>query len=313
MSRTVAESTARELEDITTQLAWRQWRAIGGSAATNAPWRSIVDPEALVLASLFLVDREPRITEILYSWVELNADLLSVQRMKNLQKDYPPQVQERVSAFAKRARAVARHPKWRGLSDDVAEPTFTDLPEVRRAARPEARHPTNLVLRLRLALGVGTKADVLALALGSERPLTVREMADALSYTAVGIRTAVSDLASAGFMVVAGGKPAAFTAPHNEWSQLLHLPSRPRWVAWHHWFALVIGLLASSEHAALNNLGEYATDVKIRQLIARHAHFFRSAAGELSAAAFRNERGTYPEVLQALLEWARCQERQPAV
>jgi hypothetical protein len=312
MSARVAEHSAQKLEEITTQLAWRQWRAIGGSAATKERWHSIVDPEALVLASLFLVNREPRITDVLYSWVELNADLLSVQRMKNLQKDYPQQVQERVAEFATRARVLAKHPKWRSLSDDLAESTFTNLPDVRRASRLEARQPTNLVLRLRLALGVGTKADVLALMLGSERPLTIREIADALSYTSVGIRTAVSDLASAGFIVVAGGKPAAFAAPRKEWSILLHLQSQPRWVAWHHWFALVIGLLAWSEQAARKQIGEYATDVQIRELVARHAVFFRSSAGELSATAFLNERGSYPEVLHALLEWAHRQERYPA-
>jgi hypothetical protein len=313
MSRTVAEQSAHELEEITTHLAWRQWRAIGGSAATKEPWHSIVDPEALILASLFLVDREPRITEILFSWVELNAHLLSVQRLKNLQRDYPRQIHKRVADFAGKTRTLAKHPKWRSLSDEPNSHSLAVLPETRRATRPQTTQPTNLLLRLRLAFGVGTKADVLALTLGSERPVTIREIADGLSYTLVGIRSAVYDLTSAGFIIPAGGKPAAFAAPHREWDLLLDLRIRPRWVAWHHWFAFVIDYITWSEKAATRQLGDYAIDVKIRELIARHALFFRHSAHELSAAAFHGEMGSYAGVLRSLIEWAQRQEKLPAV
>ena len=307
MSQTVAEQSASALGEITTQLAWQQWRAIGGSAATKGPWPSIVDPEALILASLFLTEREPRITDVLFSWVEQNASLLSVQRMKNLQKDYPPEVQTRVSDFAGKTQALAKHPKWQSLSDDSETPSLKSLPDVRRATHRQPRLTANLMLRLRMAFGVGTKADVMTVMLGSEQPLTIREIVDALSYTSVGIRSAVNDLDRAGFILAAGGKPAAFRAARREWMELLDLRATPCWVAWHHWFALVIDFITWSERAAENRLGEYATDVKIRELLARHALFFRQSAGELGTAAFQCEMGSYPDVLRSLVDWAHTQ------
>jgi hypothetical protein len=79
----------------------------------------------------------------------------------------------------------------------------------------------------------------------------------------------------------------------------------PRWVAWHHWFAMVIDFITWSERAAENRLGEYATDVKIRELLARHALFFRQSAGQLGVAAFHSDMGSKPDVLQSLIDWGR--------
>ncbi len=307
MSGIVAQQLIRDLERVTTDLAWREWSAIGGSATAGKSWQSIVDPEALVLASLFLADREPRLTDVLFSWVELNASLLSVQRLKNLKKDYPLEIHDRVSKFANQTRALAKHPRWRSLSahDDAVATVL--LPEVSRATNAPTNTPSNLMLRLRLGFGVGTKADVLAVALGSDAPKTVKELSDALSYTLVGIRSAVGDLERAGFLVAVGGKPAAFSATRSDWSTLLHMKALPRWVGWHQWFTLVVDLITSIERASQKKLGDYARDVRIREVLARHPLFFRNSANELSAVAFMDEKGSYPDVLGALVNWANRQ------
>ena len=308
MSRTFVEKTARELEGITTNLAWRQWRAIGGSAASKGQWHSIVDPEALILASLFLVDREPRISDILFSWVETNAELLSVTRLKSLQKDYPTEIRNRVADFANRARSLAKHPRWETLASGVEDEVFPDLPEVRRAARVPTGHAANLLLRLRMAIGVGVKADVLAVTLGNREPVTIREIADNLSYSLVGIRSAVYDLSRAGFVLPIGGKPAAFAAPHEEWRALLRLKAEPVWVTWHHWFAFVIDYITWCGEARTNDLGDYVIDVRVRELIARHQLFFRYSGHQLGVNAFQREVGSYPEVINSLIAWAHQQE-----
>ncbi len=308
MSRAFVDKAARELNEITTQLAWRQWRAIGGSASSRESWHSVVDPEALILASLFLVEHEPRIEDVMFSWVEVNADLLSVQHLKNLQKSYPPEIKERVSDFARRTRSLAKHPRWDTLSEDVGNETFTALPDVRRATRVSAGRNANLLLRLRMAFGVGVKADVMSVVLGSSRPVTVRELADSLSYTLVGTRSAVLDLARAEFIIPITGKPATFSAPYAEWQALLGLNAQPRWVTWHHWFAFAIDYITWREKPRTKKLSEYAMDVKTRELVARHDLFFRYSAHELSAAAFQREVGSYPAVLKSLVEWAHRQE-----
>lgn len=181
-----------------------------------------------------------------------------------------------------------------------------------RAAPPRMRSAANLMLRLRLAMGVGTKADVLTVMLGSDRPVTVRQLSDNLSYTAVGVRSAVNDLARAGFTVSASGKPAAYSAPHAEWGALLGLRERPLWVAWHLWFALVVDYLAWADNVKEKSLGDYAIDVKLRELLAGHELFFRYAAHELPPVAFVSEVGDYPGRIRSLIEWARRQDRREA-
>lgn len=308
MSQAFVAKSARELEEVITRVAWHQWRAIGGSAASKERWHSIVDPEALILASLFLADRESRIEDILLSWVEANAPLLSVQRLKNLQNAYPAEVRSRVAAFARRAKALARHPRWSALSKETESEALPALPDVRRATRVPTGDAGSLLLRMRMAFGVGVKADVLSMALGNRRPVTVREVAENLGYTVVGIRTAVHDLSRAGFIVPVSDKPLAFTAPNNQWQALLGLSTQPHWATWHHWFAFAIDYVTWSNKLRAKPIGDYAMDVKARELIARHDLFYRYASQSLGAVAVRESVGSYTKAIEALAEWPRQQE-----
>jgi hypothetical protein len=308
MSQVFASKSARELEEVITKVAWQQWRAIGGSAASKERWHSIVDPEALILASLFLADREPRIENILLSWVEANAPLLSVQRLKNLQSAYPAEVRSRVAAFARRAKSLARHPRWDALSKEAHDDSFPALPDVRRATRVPTADAASLMLRMRMAFGVGVKADVLSMVLGNPRQLTIRDVADNLGYTVVGIRTAVHDLSRAGFIVPVSHKPLAFTAPIDRWRALLGLSAEPHWATWHHWFAFAIDYVAWSDKLRAKPIGDYAMDFKARELIARHELFYRYASQSLAVAAVRDGAGSSSNALAALADWPRQQE-----
>ena len=312
MSEAFANKSARELEEVITQVAWQQWRAIGGSAASKGRWHSIVDPEALILASLFLADREPRIEDVLLSWVEANAPLLSVQRLKNLQSAYPAEVRTRVAGFARRAKSLARHPRWGALSKEAESDSLPAMPDVRRATRVPTSDAATLMLRMRMAFGVGVKADVLSMVLGNQRQVTVRDVADNLGYTAVGIRTAVHDLSRAGFIVSVSDKPLAFTAPTNQWRALLGLNDQLHWATWHHWFAFAIDYVAWSDKVRTKQIGDYALDVKARELIVRHDLFYRYASQSLGAVSVLERMGSYTKAIDALRAWPRQQEARAA-
>lgn len=313
MSTNFVIKSARELEEVITHVAWQQWRAIGGSAASKERWHSIVDPEALILASLFLADREPRIEDILLSWVEANAPLLSVQRLKNLQAAYPREVRGRVAEFARRAKSLARHPRWSALSKDADSEKLPALPDVRRATVAPSRDTASLLLRMRLAFGVGVKADVLSMALGSRRPITIRDVADNLAYTPVGTRTAVHDLYRANFITKISDKPLAFAAPTAQWRALLGFTHQPHWATWHHWFAFAIDYVTWSDALRAKPIGDYAIDVKARELIARHDLFYRHAAQSLDMSAVSEGVGSYSKAIELLIRWPRQQEARAVV
>src|SRR5687767_9805057 len=72
-SETALDSAAAHLRDATLDVIWRQWAALGGSAASRARAHAVVDPEALVLASLAFVSEEPRLADVLHDWITRNA------------------------------------------------------------------------------------------------------------------------------------------------------------------------------------------------------------------------------------------------
>ncbi len=166
---------------------------------------------------------------------------------------------------------------------------------------------------MRMAIGVGVKADVLTMALGNRRPITIREVADNLGYTVVGIRTAVHDLSRAGFITPISDKPLAFAAPNRQWRALLGLTHQPHWATWHHWFAFAIDYIAWCDKARAKEIGDYAMDVKVRELIARHDLFYRYSSQTLGAAAVREGVGSYTKAIDALIDWPRQQEARAAV
>ncbi|MDQ6612458.1 MAG: hypothetical protein M3Y64_08490 [Gemmatimonadota bacterium] len=166
----------------------------------------------MILASLFLVETEPRISDIIFDWVNSNAALLSAQRLKNLQKDYPEQVHGRLADFVQRIPSLAKVARWQKVSQPSTARDSHKFPAIVRATQPTLKNPPNLLLRLRTAMAVGVKADALSVVLGKKRPVTIRYVADSLSYTTVGVRNAMMDLVSAGFVGVTPGQPASYIA-----------------------------------------------------------------------------------------------------
>ena len=307
--------TRDRLLESTTQIAWDQWRTLGASVTAVRAEKTLVDPEALVLISLALAAHEPRLTEVVESWVSQNAALLSVQRLRNLRRAYPPAVAEAVAALVQRTRDVVRHPRWKSLGD--AAPTLPDLSLAsagdRGASRPRSARvrevapaaraietpvmrSANLMLRLRLGFGVGTKADVLALTLAHRTALSARVLADLSGYTTVGIRAAMEDLARAGFVHATGRRPYAVVAADG-WESLLQLAPRPTYRHWQGLFALAARVTATIDEGHGKGLADYALAVQVREQIEARAStldrawdFLVSAPAGLELGAALRER-----------------------
>ena len=309
MSETLSKALSARLTLITTDIAWRQWAAIGGSASSRENWTSAVDPEALILASLYLQRNEPRISDVLFDWVNTNSALLSAQRLKNLQKDYPQQIGERVADFIQRIPTLSKLPRWKKIAgtQKVSDPHA--FPAISRASRPVLKSPGNLMLRLRTALGVGVKADVLSVMLGNERPVTIRHVADCLSYTSMGVRNSLNDLAAAGFITETRTQPASYFSAADKWRNFLDLDVLPRWTPWHHWFAFVIDLITWSDTESNKQISAYAADVHVRKLVEKHHQFLRLSAHELNTDTFLIGMGSSTKVLNGLVEGAEKQSQ----
>lgn len=264
----------QQARDTALDAVWRQWSALGASVGGPRP-RTILDPEALVLASLALVPYERRLGDVLLWWASVGAPLLSVQRVRSLSKgSAEPVTTDGLGAFA--ASAVeAGDRRWKRL----AGPEGLDARPGKGAARPDLSDPSALVLRLRAAFGVSAKADLFAVLLGNERPQTVRDLAEASGYSTVAVRVALGEMVLARVAESTGASPATYrVADAARWSGLLAGGPRPRWGYW----AETLGvLLAASEWGrGAEAWSDYVASSKARDLAERHARALRVAAPE---------------------------------
>ena len=231
MSLPDLRSIAGALRTALVEAAWAQWSAIEGWAA-GKPTRSIVDPEALVLGSLWLEPEEPRLWRVARIWARGGARYLSVQRIQNLAPHYPGRARERLADFAWECVDAGKDARWRKLARKPRAVVRERGKELEPS--PRFQHPAALVLRLRIGLGVGIKADVLAFLLGmAGGRLTIREISRAIGYFHRAVDRSVEELVTAGFVTARPTSPASYSAPSERWEPLLGLgPNPPRWWYW---------------------------------------------------------------------------------
>ena len=272
---------AKEIREATLLLLWRQWRAVGASVSNVGPANSIVDPEALLLMSLWMLDHERRLSDVMASWVRANSQLVSIQRLRNLSPAFPATVTHRLSALAELAMRDAKDARWKSLRTKNG----ADLGQRETKARAiEVRLYSwaTLVLQLRRGMGVGAKADVLAYVLGMNviPPVwaSVSTIAGAVTYTPASVRSVSDDLAGARFIrsldTVEGERNAQrlYSADATAWVQLLRIsPNQPGWINWKGHFLFIIDLLAWLDAIVKKPVSAYAQDVGARELLTRHS------------------------------------------
>jgi hypothetical protein len=272
--RRIREQALRTGVDV----ARAQWGALAAIAVPAGPRaRAMVDPEALVLLSLAVRGREPRLDGLLLGWTRAASGLLSVQRMHTLAEAFPPAVREALAEFAREA-ADAGDRRWRS---HAAEPA----PAGKKGRRPPLVTPRladapSLQLRLRAAFGVGTKSDLLAFLLalrGAEA--TVAAIAEATAYSTRALRTAAEELVLAGFAKRVDASPVAYCVDHRAWAGLLHLrnpmgvrgPEVPAWRYWASVFAFLADVLDWTAEAEAAEWSAYVASSRARDLVRDHA------------------------------------------
>jgi len=222
--------------------AWTQWGAIFTSAASPRSARAIVDPEALLLGSLALIGHEPRLWRVARLWARYGARLLSVQRAKNIGKRFPPSVTEQLSEFARIAFADGADLRWRSLTGAVqAKPASRREPQANRVLEGGPA----LMLRLRLAFGVGIKADVVSHLVGlAGGGATVQQMAAEIHYYGRAVRRAIEELVASGFVEARSTAPASYRVDLGKWAGLLAIAADdpPAWRPWAGIYSFVAAL-----------------------------------------------------------------------
>lgn len=229
---------------------WDSWAQMGISHSIDAVDDRATDPEALIVFTLEVARHDPRLFDELLDWLRENQRLISVQRLRNLSLDERDrQVVQAALAWVSRFRAnprfsgAARYAN--GESEHLfpgtegaawsSDPTFLEHGLVRGSAepsftsrRPDVALPINFAFRLRLALGVGSRAEVIRYLLTMRAPdAPVQAIAQTTSYAKRNVAETLDGLLAAGLV---SATPVAnerrYSLDRDAWARLLHLDPR---------------------------------------------------------------------------------------
>jgi hypothetical protein len=239
MSLSDLHKSVERLREAAINAAWRQWDAIFTFVKADRPAQGIVDLEALLAFSMWTAEYEPRAWSAAYVWGTIAPQLLSVQRTKNVLKLFPSSLEPRIGDFANTAVARGGDARWRplmaqGLTESVRPRT--------ESARRQLSSPASLMLRLRLDMGTGVKADALAYLIGlAGGSATVQQITDATRYSVRAVRRGVEELAAGGFVQAKVTAPASYMVDLEAWARLLDLDidNPPAWRPWAGTYAFV--------------------------------------------------------------------------
>jgi hypothetical protein len=236
MSETIAAAWADRAQRVALEVARAQWSVLNPMLAgpVNRQPVSLLDPEALLLASLGLWDEERRLMDVLAWWAVRGAALTSVRRLDTLKTAFPEAARERIGYFASWAEAGGDL-RWKGQKR-----TDTELRTGKGPSELSLLAPSTLLLRLRAAFGVSAKPDVFAFLLTQDgAAATPKDMARAVGYAEKNVRMAARDLTLAGFVNEEEVYPVAYSSRPGFPKSFLRLLNRdgsgervPDWIHW---------------------------------------------------------------------------------
>lgn len=276
------ESHSEEIDRLAgasaVETCWAQWLALGSPASRTDDARAaaVVDPEALVVLSLFVRERERRLLDMVRWWARVGSRLTSVQRFQAVAGRFPEAGgQEALGTFGGEAAAEGDR-RWTRHAEEL---------EGRGGRRdrgpdtPSLVEPATIWLRLRAGFGVGAKADTLAFLLTSgEAWSSAKTIAFATGYSTVATRTAATEMALARFVRETSGRPVEYAVAAEAWVPLLSLsgPSQmPAWRFWSETFAFLAGAIdwAGSVRSP-DAPGPRVLASRARDLVAKHERGF---------------------------------------
>lgn len=202
------------------EFAWSQWAQMGVFASTDRRDSWAQDPEALLVFTLHVGRREPRLFDEVLDWLRLNGRLLSGRRLASLcpREDADRPLVEAAIDWA-RAHGSSVQISDRGVAERDEEPLFPHVHTARtdrvfrlhgylkpetapsnKSRAPNLRAPINLAFWLRQHFGLASsRAEIIRFLLTSAAPeANALEIAGAARYAKRNINETLAALVAAG-------------------------------------------------------------------------------------------------------------------
>jgi DNA-binding transcriptional ArsR family regulator len=315
----------RGLREATLELCWRQWTA-AGLAGTREDSRTLIDPEALLVASLTLGRYDARLFDEVLDWLAGNWRLLDSARLKRIARGASPGERALLGAvrqvvFTDKTTAKlpdtpthdAQHPGVASappqnlfFSQNAGDIGWTETDPVFEAAgflrppvrlrglsgRPGPTNPACLRFRLRALAGMGSKAEVLAYLVTHEWAHG-RLIADRAAYPQGPVAAYLVSLSEAG--LVERREEGKKTLYRLQADLRGAFASRPSFVDWIRIWPALTGLLEAMRSTPTI---EDAWWLGLAQTLAQNRTALRAEGFEVEISDLRGWGRQGPEVLE---------------
>lgn len=247
---------------------WRQWAAAGVYASVQPCRRSVVDPEALIVATMTLGRFDPRLFDESLDWLSKNFELVNITRLLRMARQTKGSLQvlaacahmlskKKVVSDKRMARLVAAgdeknekeylflSPWARSDSEDMvrkADDSFARFGFVRGDVRlrgysreSDYALASNGIFCMRRLFGVNPRADAMAY-LVWKGPGNPNKIASDIALTQKGVSRVLDSIRAVHAVERKGdGYQGIYLTDRHVWTALLGLESdglRPRYFVW---------------------------------------------------------------------------------
>ncbi len=248
-------------------LLWRQWCSLGVAGHSRpAESGTIIDPEALLLATTSIGKHDPRLFDECLDWLSQHASRLHLQRLKTLHADTDLGDSVILAAISDWLFSQGSKAKWKdftktnsqhiepivlfdGATPSNPDPIFSKRGVLRppiqlraMSREPNPSLPPNLLLTLRALIGTSSRAEViLCLATGSAAHPS--EIARLTGYKARTMQILLQEMALSGHVLTGesalrphakGGRGTSrrYHLNATDWQFLTNGAPLPRWISW---------------------------------------------------------------------------------
>lgn len=268
---------------------WEQWVALGLAGHANGPPAPfVIDPEALLLATLRFSMDEARFRGEVLDWLTRNGAFLSVQRMKNLDlsmRAAPPESVRALAAFMEKAG----YRNWKTLEARVPSVAKSEFPEStgRGMSRtPDPSRPEAFLLRMRMLFGVNARAEVITWLLTHDDGHAAR-IARETGWFSKSVQAILNGLEQAGMLIARTDGKRKEVALHPRggiWHPNLATPLR--WFQQAPFYLGVHHVLRALEQANQPGLSAAARAIAVRRdLVPLETSFRLAGLGDLYSGA----------------------------
>ncbi len=226
------------------EILWCQWAALGAFLSVDPARGSVVDPEALVVATCAFGRSDARLFDEAMDWISLNHGVLKPWRLKRISRTFGTDVQRTLGAVLEYISDYIGENLFQGVRDEAgdslesgrsepgealflsenirdyekkrsADPVFESWSLLRGTPRmrghsgaPDLDNPANLMLRLRHYYGTATRADVMTYLLTAGSGSS-NSIASKLKYNQKGVYDALEEMYRSGAVNKYGGVKSA--------------------------------------------------------------------------------------------------------